>query len=110
MAATRRCTRCQDGNGIPTGTVLGGTCFLCNGSGTIARHAVSAADRAAGRERLTAINALRDAGITRRAAAARAELEEMAPERHAKMISSVLAGRVSAVIAGLLIYADERGL
>lgn len=102
---TRTCTRCRDANGVPTGTVAGGECFLCHGTGTYVRATVSAEEKAAGSRRMQAINILRSAGLNGRAAAARCELEQTAPERHERLIASVLSGRTAQVIEALGEYA-----
>lgn len=107
---TRTCTRCQDANGVPTGIVHGGECFLCRGTGSYTRETVDAATRAAGRRRAEAIGILRAAGISYRATTARIHLEETAPERHARLVDSVLAGRVADVLAALTAYADQNCL
>lgn len=103
----RTCTRCRDANGVPTGVVLGGECFLCHGKGTFTRETVSRAVREAGSRRMAAINMLRNAGMTRRAAAARCELEETEPARHDRLIESVLKGRIGDVLNALTSYAAE---
>jgi hypothetical protein len=108
---TRKCTRCQDANGIPTGIVRGGECFLCGGHGHYTREIVTAEAKQAGRRRAAAIEALRqDARYGWREQQARIDLEERTPERHAKLIESVMAGRVDAVVSGLVAYAKENKL
>jgi hypothetical protein len=102
----RKCTRCLDANGVPTGVVRGGECFLCRGAGTYVRQTVTAEAKLAGQRRAAAIQALRQAGITWRQSNARIELEESSPDRHAKLINSVLAGRVTDVLDGLTALAD----
>lgn len=110
MAATRKCTRCRDANGVPTGRVRGGECFLCHGNGNYTVVTVDAATREAGARRVAAINALRAADAPTKARNAREHLEEVAPARHSKLIDSVLAGRVADVITSLLAYAVTEGL
>jgi hypothetical protein len=103
--AAMKCTRCRDANGVPTGTVRGGECFQCHGTGERPQSSpVSVAEREAGKRRMAAINALRAAGITWKQQAARSDLEELEPERHLRLIDSVLAGRTSAVLAALDAY------
>lgn len=118
MAATtktRKCTRCQDSTGTPTGIVCGGECFLCHGNGTVTREVVTAEAKAAGARRAQAIQILRTAtaALPNRTRCtlmdSRSHLEETAPDRHARLIESVLAGRTEAVVAALAAYATEMG-
>jgi hypothetical protein len=117
MAATRtrKCTRCQDSNGVPTGIVLGGECFQCRGAGNVTREVVTADAKAAGRRRAQAVATLRaaTAALPNRTRCtlmdSRSHLEETAPERHARLVESVLAGRTDAVIAALTAYATQMG-
>lgn len=107
MDVSRKCTRCRDTDGNPTGVVLGGECFLCQGAGAYVRTTVDRRTREAGQRRADAIGALSAAGITYKQAEARRCLETRSPERHDKLVESVLAGRVADVLRGLDAYIDE---
>lgn len=113
---TRKCTRCQDADGNPTGIVAGGECFLCHGNGEVTREVVTAEAKAAGKRRAAAVDILRMAtqDMPTRARVtlldARSLLEDTEPERHARLIDSVLAGRTLAVLEALAVYAADKGI
>lgn len=112
----RKCTRCQDTNGVPTGIVFGGECFLCRGAGTYVREVVDPATKAVMRDRAEAVTILRaaTANLPKRdrldIGDARIHLEEVAPERHLQLVGSLLAGRVDEVIVSLRQYATEASI
>jgi hypothetical protein len=113
---TRKCTRCQDATGTPTGVVAGGECFLCRGEGEYTREVVTAEAKAAGARRAAAVDILRMAtqDMPNRARItlldARSLLEDTEPERHARLVDSVLAGRTLAVLESLAVYAADKGI
>ena len=111
----RKCTRCRNAEGIPTGIVLGGECFLCHGHGEYTRETVTPEAKAAGRRRGAAVDAIRAATqalpLKQRLLIgdARMDLEQNHPGRHLRLIESVLAGRTADVIAALIVYANQEG-
>lgn len=113
MARERKCTRCRGADGVPTGMVLGGECFLCHGNGAYTRGTVDPETKVAGRRRADAINILRaaikDLPLRDRLAvsAAREHLEEHAPDRHLRLVESLLAGRVAEIVPCLRVYAQS---
>lgn len=115
MGTQRKCTRCKDENGVPTGFAGGGTCFLCDGNGYYTRETVTAEAKTAGQQRAEAIAILKaaTADMPRRTMItlmdARAHLEDTDPAAHANLVHSVLAGRTAKVVAGLAAYADKNG-
>ena len=110
----RKCTRCH-GSGYWADR---GECFGCNGTGARAHISYTAAERSEQRARtqrtmaafdLIKATALRHFPQDRHDAMDGAiRLRDTAPERFAKMLDSIDAGRIMAVVAALIDFEQNR--
>lgn len=108
----RRCRRC---NGTGEFSRTHGMCFNCQGAGftyptskTTPRHGISGERRTATinaiRTRATELDGHRNGPIETETSWARSLLEDNEPDRFARLVTSIEAGRVDDVIAALRTY------